>query len=269
VNAQQLPALTAQDGLTLIEVLIGMVIIISVVGAIAIGLVTNNESALGVQRQSQLLAVLQNRIEYVHQVLVENYASKGFAAISLSSNPPDGTQHPLPNDPSDPNDFITEWESGYTTSKGGQESFRIERNYNNTAEGSIETVEGGQESLEVDPTNGKIAPVVYVDFATGETSTSGPNFPSTHLYATVNTYVTLTKALTPSGGTSCSNTYGTGSDANDARRLVVAARLSAPGSHPLGSNSPQYATTVLTNPIPSNQCQGATGLTISPGVPVS
>src|SRR4029077_4167011 len=140
VSAQQLPAPGAQDGLTLIEVLLGMAVMVVIAGAIAIGLVLNNDSALGVQRQAQLLAALQNRIEYVHQVLVENYASNGFAAISLSSNPHEPKDKVLPNNPTDPNDFISNWEATYSTGAGGAEAFRIESNYNSSSEGTVQGV---------------------------------------------------------------------------------------------------------------------------------
>lgn len=259
--------LAAQDGLTLIEVMIGMAVTILIVAAVAIGMVVNNGSALGVQRQAQVLAILQSRIEYVHQLLIETYASKGFAAISLSANPAKPSHSTLPSNPSDPNDFILGWEAGYNTASGGGEEFRIEKNYNHTSEGTIQPGESGHERLQVDTTNGKVTPVVYLDMSTGTVYTSEASLPAGHLFATVNTYVTLTEAVTPTSSTSCPSTSGTGSNASDARRVIVAARLSSPGSRPeAGSLTPQYATTLLTNPIPSNQCQAASGLHIEFGV---
>ena len=158
--AGQARQLAAEDGMTLVEVLVSLAIMVLIVGAITVGMVRNNDSALGVQRQAQLVTVLQNRIEYVRQLLTQTYKSKGFAAIALSSNPAKPTDSTLPSNPADPNDFIVGW-----TSTGGSEEFKIEKNYNSTSEGALEVNNGG-EPLQIDTTNGQIAPVVYVDLCT-------------------------------------------------------------------------------------------------------
>jgi type II secretory pathway pseudopilin PulG len=256
--------LSSDDGVTMVEVLLGAVLGSLVVAAIAMGMVSNSDSALSTQRQAQLLAVLQNRMENVRQLFTENYAKSGFSSLALSSNPEKGADATLPGSPSDPNDFITPYVAGYNTATSGtSEGFLIEKNYNATSEG---TVDGGStltEKLQVDTSNGRIAPVTYVDLSTGKTYSSAASVPSGHTYATVNTYTTIAKVATTSSSTSCPTTAGTASNESDARRVIVAARLSSANAHgDIGSKTPQYATTLITNPVPSNQCQGASGLEV-------
>jgi type II secretory pathway pseudopilin PulG len=261
VTSPARPKLSAQDGFSLIEALIGMAITISIATAMAVGLINNNQSALGTQRQAQLVAVLQDRTEWVRQLLRESYSSKGFDAVALSQNPEKGSDSTLPGDPADPNDYISNWTSGYATAEAGAkpEGLRIEKNYNNSNEGVIANVASEGETLEVDPVNGKVPPVSYVDLATGKSYSAAGEVPSGDSYAIVNTYVTLAKEVVTSSEASCPTTAGTGSNAGDARRVIVAARLVPPGGVVNGAK-PQYATTLLTNPTPSNQCQAASGL---------
>jgi type II secretory pathway pseudopilin PulG len=257
--------LTAQDGFSLVEALLGAAVSVLVAGAVAVGLVQNNDSALATQRQSQLVAVLQARIEWVHQLLSENYTSTGFGAIALSQNPKQGkdpTLPTLPRDPSDPNDFITNYSSGWQVKpeeKNDYEGFLIEKNYGNTEQGYVSGATSKGEQLVVDSTNGKIPPENFVDITTGETSTSETEVVAKgHPYAVVNTYVTLASEDVSKVEGGCPTTAGTGSTAADARRIVVAARYHAPNGVSADS-MPQYATTLLTNPTPSNQCQNAQG----------
>ena len=250
--------LGAEEGFSLIEVLVGAMITITIAGAMAIGLVNNNDSALGTQRQAQLVAVLQARIEWVRQILLESYPSKGFSAVALSQNPAKGEHATLPTTPTDPNDFITHWSSGYNTATSGipLEGFLIEKNYNGTSEGVVTGASSEGETLQVDTTNGMVPPVSYIDLATGTSYSSASSVPSTHSYAIVNTYVTLASEVAPAVPVNCPTTAGTGSDAADTRRIIVAARL-VPANAQTNADlaTPQYATTLLTNPTPSNSCQ--------------
>ena len=245
----------------MVEVLVGAVMAALVIGAVAMGMVSNSDSALATQRQAQLVAVVQNRMENIRQLFAQNYASSGFSSLALSENPTKGADASLPKSPADPNDFITPYVSGYNTATSGTtEGFLLEKNYNATTEGTIDGGSTLTETLQVDTTKGRIAPVTYVDLSTGTSYSSAASVPSGHTYAIVNTYITLSKVMTSTSSTSCSTTSGTGSNASDARRVIVAARLSSATAHTnLGSRTPQYATTLLTNPIPSNQCQAAAG----------
>ena len=245
----------------MVEVLVGAVMAALVIGAVAMGMVSNSDSALATQRQAQLVAVVQNRMENIRQLFAQNYASSGFSSLALSENPTKGADASLPKSPADPNDFITPYVSGYNTATSGTtEGFLLEKNYDATTEGTIDGGSTLTETLQVDTTKGRIAPVTYVDLSTGTSYSSAASVPSGHTYAIVNTYITLSKVMTSTSSTSCSTTSGTGSNASDARRVIVAARLSSATAHTnLGSRTPQYATTLLTNPIPSNQCQAAAG----------
>jgi Tfp pilus assembly protein PilW len=264
--------LTAQGGFSLVEVTIGMAITVVVAAGVAVGLIQNNDSALATQRQAQMIAVLQNRVEWVHQLLTEDYTSTGFATLALSSNPAKGEHAVLPADPSDPNDFITNYTPEYqtATSKKPYESFLVEKNYNGTSAGVVSGSSSEGETLEVDPTNGKVPAVSYVDLGSGSGTgigtvyTAAGSVPAGHAYAIVNTYVTIDPevATTINGG--CPTTAGTGSTEGDARRIIVAARYEPANSQATADSTPQYATTLLTNPTPGNQCQHATGFKAGP-----
>jgi hypothetical protein len=233
-------------------------------GAVAVAMGDNNKSSLENQRQTQLLSVLQQQIEHVHQLFTQNYATVGFAGLALSSNPAQGSDSTLPVSPTDPNDFITPYVSNFVTATSGTaERFMIEKNYNSTGEG---TVDGGSryaEELQVDPTNGKIPPLSYVDLATGTSYLSQPSIPAGDPYASIYTYVTIAPVGVNASLSACPSTLGTGSTAADVRRVIVVAKLSQQsGNATLEPGLVQYASTLIGNPIPANQCQAASGLRI-------
>jgi type II secretory pathway pseudopilin PulG len=256
--------LKREEGMTLVEVIVAMFLLALIVGALADAFVNNNQSALASQRQTQLLSILEQRIEYVHQVLTQNYATTGFSTVALRSNPSKGVDTTLPGSPTDPNDFITPYVTGFTTSSSGTaENFLIEKNYNSTSEG---TIDGGSqtysEELEVDPTNGKIDPVVYVDTVTGTTYVPPATVPVADPYVTVYTFITATTLGSNTTLTACNSSVGVTTATGDGRRVIVAAVPSPTGRTDLGSNTPQYSSTILGAPIPGNQCQAASGLRI-------
>jgi type II secretory pathway pseudopilin PulG len=266
---QRSAVLADERGMTLIEVVIAVFLSALIFGALASAMVSNNRSALGSQRQTQLLSVLQQRIEYVHQTLTQNYAATGFAALALSSNPAQGLDSPLPAAPADPNDYITPYVAGFVTATSGTaENYLVEKNWDVSAEGTIDGGTTYKEELDVDPTNGKVTPVVYVDLTTDTTYTSASNVPAGDPYATVYTYITLPTVGLNAALSACPSTLGTGSATADARRVIVAAVMhTSTGLSDVGPNGPQYASTLLTAPIPTNQCQGATGLRIGLNIP--
>jgi prepilin-type N-terminal cleavage/methylation domain-containing protein len=261
--------LTAQDGFSLIETLIGAAISVVIASAVAVGLIQNNDSALATQRQTQLVAALQSRIESIHQLLSEDYSKNGFAAIALSSNPAKGKDSTLPHSPGDPNDFITGYEANYEATAGKEpyEGFLIEKNYSNTEQGLVTGATAKGEQLQVDPTNGKIAPESFFDVTTGSSYTSETEVLATKdPYAVVNTYVTLASEDVAQITGNCPTSPGTGSTAGDARRIIIVARLHPANSQASADLMPQYTTTLLTNPTPANQCQHASGITL--GLPI-
>jgi prepilin-type N-terminal cleavage/methylation domain-containing protein len=253
----------SESGMTLIEVMVTVFIAALVFGAVASGMVNNGKSSLQNQRQTQLISVLQQRIEYVHQILTQSYSSVGFSAVALSSNPAQGSDPTLPSSPTDPNDFITPYVANFVTATSSPEGYLIEKNYNASAEGTIDGGSNYTEVLEVDPTNGRVAPVTWVDLTTGTTYSSASGIPAGDPFAIVYTYITRAKVGVNTLLSACPSTQGTGSTADDARRVIVAAKLYQPAARTdVDANAIQYATTLFGNPIPSNQCQGATGLRI-------
>jgi type II secretory pathway pseudopilin PulG len=259
--------LAAQDGVSLVEVMVGALITALVAGAVAVALVNSNDSALATQRQAQLVAVLQNRMEWIHQLFSETYPSAGFAAVALSQNPPKAKDASLPRDPEDPNDFIVGYDPNYQTpaAKKPYEGFLIEKNYNGTEQGLVTNASAEGEQLQVESASGKIASVSFFDPTTGEKYNSEEAaVASGRPFAIVNTYVTLASEDVSQVAGGCATPSGTGSTAADARRVIIAARLHPPNSGAKSYSAPQYATTLLTNPTPSSQCQHASGLILPP-----
>jgi hypothetical protein len=250
----------------LVEALMGALLSVLIAGAVAMGLVEGNDSSLATQRQTQLVSVLEARIEWIHQLLAQEYTTTGFAAIAMSSDPEKPKDASLPRDPADPNDFILHWNQSFKTKEkgeGSRDTFLIEKNYNNTEQGIISGSSANGEELDVDPASGKIPTENFVDLATEKTySTKEAAAASGHPYAVVNTYVTLDTQDVSQVTGGCNTNAATGSTAEDARRVIVAARYHPAGEGVLADSTPQYVTTLLTNPTPSNQCQNAEGFTI-------
>jgi hypothetical protein len=216
----------------MIEVIVGILLVTLVVAALSAMLVKASGSSLASQRQASLVEVAQARIDKVHQI-VSQY---GFTALALNAYPANPTDATLPASPSDPNDFVL---SNNTTSA----SFLVESNYNATSHGQISVAPTNGEPLEVDATNGKVTPKVTSVAAGGAT-------------ATVWTFVT--KATI-----GCNSVLGACA-ADDARRVIVAARLNSIGNgrQNLGPNNPIYLSTIIANPVPSNQSNSSTGIRI-------
>jgi len=253
----------SETGLTLIEVVIAIFISALIFAAIATAMVNNNKSSLENQRQVQLLSVLEQQVEDIHQVVSQNYSSVGFAALALSSNPAQGSDSSLPTSPTDPNDFITPYGASFVTATSStSEGFLIENNYNDTTQGTIDGGTTYTEELEVDPTNGKIAPVTYVDLSSGTSYTSASNVPAGDPYAIVYVYITRATVGVNASLSACPSGPGPGSTADDARRVIVAAKLSpaASGRNDVEPALIQYSSTLIANPVPSNQCPSANGL---------
>ena len=239
--------LRSSDGFTLIEVMAALFVVLTVIAALAVVLASNDSSSLASQLQISRLSVLQQQIEKVRNV-VSKY---GFGALALNAEPSAPTGSPLPNDPTDPNDFIT----GYGTSN---EAFLVENNYNHTSEGPISDAPNGEPLLDPNTgvSGGQVTPVQCVDLATGGVASCSGLAGGTDPYATVYTYVTQTSTVSCAPNATCTG---------DARRVVVAALLHHPGSpgrQNIGPNTPTYSTVVLTNPLASDYPSQASGLRI-------
>jgi hypothetical protein len=196
--------------------------------------------------------VLQQQIEKVRNV-VSHY---GFSALALNAEPSAPTDSPLPNDPTDPNDFIT----GYGTSS---EAFLVESNYNNTSEGVLSDTPSTGEPL-LDPNTGavggQVSPVQCVDVTTGSPASCSALSSGTDAYVTVYTYITQTNTVGCAPNATCTG---------DARRVIVAARLHHPGSPSknIGLNTPTYSTVIITNPLASDYPGSASGLRVLGYIP--
>jgi hypothetical protein len=265
------PGRATERGFMLIEVMIAAFLAATIVGALALLLAHANDATLGDQRMISAQSVAEQRIEQVREVASSAY---GFDAVALSSQPAEGSDAGVPTDPTDPNDFV---EHAGTA----QAAYLIENNWNGTGEGTVDGGTSYAEDLQVqstgldpsDPacaTTAAIAPVVYADLVTGTFSCTQP---ATHPYATIFTYITQASVgcntATANGFTSCTNGSGV---PGDARRVIVAALLNTAVPNTSGPNTygslthgpeyPTYVSTVITNPVPSNQANQVNGLRI-------
>lgn len=246
-----------QAGFTMIELVVGIFVTVAVIGALAALLISNNNGALASQRLLSSFSVLQKQIEQIHQT-EKQY---GFTAVALASAPT-ATCSPSTVNPTSPSAFVC--------GTGCSQTFTVEANYNSTTDSFLhsQSIADSPESLLVNGctvsgnavSGGQLSPLQYVDLQTGVASSSPP---PTDPYATVYTYVTQTTTAgcgSPTGqGTGSGNSSG--SCLGDVRRVVVAAVMNSTRSD-LGSTHPTYSTTIITNPIASNQANTASGLRI-------
>jgi type II secretory pathway pseudopilin PulG len=227
--------LAREDGMTLIEVIVAALLLALTAGALADLFATGNQSALGTQRQSQLLQVADQQIEQLHSQV----KTKGFSALALTSAP--SAAGSVTSDPTNPNVFVRS-SSGCGT---GNVGLLIETNYNFTTEGLLSGIDSysgcpsGAEPLVVSA-SGFVSPT-----PTSVSVGSGT--------ANVYTYVTQTDV-------GC-NTAVLGGCSDDARRVVVAV-IPTSNLSGLGPQHPLYETSIFTNPVPSNQPNASLGLTV-------
>jgi type II secretory pathway pseudopilin PulG len=233
----------------MIELVVAMFVVIVVIGALALMFFESNDSAFSSQREVSQLTVLQQQMERIRQIVKEY----GFGALALTSAPGVATDSPLPANPTNPDDFV-----------GGSacaQTFHVQSNYNSTSESfpSGTTIADNPEPLLVNGctvsgatvSGGQLAPVQYVDLATGASSSTAP---ASDPYDTVYTFVTATT-------TAGCNTNLSGSCANDVRRVILAVQPVRVASD-IGPAYPTYSTTVFGNPVASNQTAAASGLQI-------
>ncbi len=214
-----------EQGLTFIEVLVGLLVSLIIIGASSEFFVLSNRSALSGRRQVSALALAQSQIEKIRQQVKQN----GFTTLAMSSVPAKAGPD---TDASSPTDF--------TNSAGT--TWEVHENYDSP--GTILATE----SL---ITGGTISPVQTVTGSDGVT-------------AKVYTFVTQTTDICQIGVTGCSAAGVTTSSNLDVRRVVVAVVLNAATGQGQsgGPNRPQYLTTLITNPVPSSQVNAVNGLRI-------
>jgi type II secretory pathway pseudopilin PulG len=236
-----------EDAFTLIEVIVGAMLLALVVAAATALFISGSDSSLAAQRESQLISVADQQIENVRQIV----KTSGFSALGLSSPPPTASSATVKfnsSTPLDPNSYVTTCD--------GNSAYKIEANYDNSSEGLVS-------SLPVEPpcTTAGLEPLV-----TG--GTLPPNPPSVtvgSMTVALYEYVTQTSV-------GCNSSLGSGGCTGDARRVIVVAVDSQAATRcsstvsinrcSLGANAPVYLTTIFTNPTPSNAPNKSIGLTL-------
>jgi prepilin-type N-terminal cleavage/methylation domain-containing protein len=269
-----------EQGFTLIEVLVSALMLALIIGAASSLFVTGNDSSIYAQRESQLISVADQQIEAIRSQV----KTLGFAALAMQSAPA-ALPSWVPNtsvsstNPADPSSFA----AAVTGCGAGNEEFKIEANYNNTAEGI-----GGQPPNPASPATSGVTgwsgcdagaePLVILNSSLGfvpaqQTVTVGTDTAVVDTYVT-DTYVGCntvgsTACPTVSSGTVQSATCSfptvvspSSTVCSDARRVTVAVVLGDHGRATIGPFAPVYVSTVFTNPSPANEPTTSIGLTL-------
>jgi prepilin-type N-terminal cleavage/methylation domain-containing protein len=268
-----------EQGFTLIEVLVGLMMLAFIVTAGSTLYIAGNHGSVAGQRLSQLISVADQQIETIR----EEVKTQGFAELAMQTTPsalPSAfayTSYDSSTLNADPNAFVV--------SKAGcgasSEEFKIEANYDNTGEGQPvdpqqttanaslpwSSCDSGTEPLEV------ISSTTLAFVKPQQTVSVGTDT------AVVDTYVTDTYVGCNSGGFSscpstssgsivCSSsnfpTAGSPSSTTcaDARRVTVAVVLNRHGRYDIGPAAPVYVSAIFTNPTPANEPTNTVGLTL-------
>jgi type II secretory pathway pseudopilin PulG len=266
VEAAAVAPADPEAGFTVIEVIVAMALAVILIGALTNLFITGNNSALSAQRHSQLIAVADQQIEKIRQLV--KTSSSGFAGLALSGAPaadPTLTANATFKSNGvaylDPYHFVTAAGNCGPSSLG----YAIETNYDNTAEGTLASVPAftscpsGVEPLLIKTgvTNTYGAPVVGFVSPGPTTVTVGSGT------ASVYTYVTATSLGCSSPGTADYVAGVAGACFGDARRVTVAVRLITTNDRSnIGPSTPVYVSTIVSNPVPSNQTSSSTGITL-------
>lgn len=262
----------SEAGFTLVEVIVAALILVLVVAAAASLFASGSKSSLAAQRHAEEIEVADQQIEQIRE---EVKTAGSFSNLRMQQSPVADTSPPTVDGriSTDPNAFV----SG--------SCFYIETNWDaplssGNALSSVSTWPGcptGAEPLAVSqPTSAATAVAtpprpVAIGSATG----------------TAYTYVTYTNlgcnpglvgassCYNPSSpATACMSSTGCFTPLGDAMRVTVAIVLNNGGTNNTGSaaeddigqNSPVYVSTILTNPVPSNQPNTSVGLSLGVGL---
>jgi prepilin-type N-terminal cleavage/methylation domain-containing protein len=273
--------LRSDAGFTLIEVIVAAAIAVIVIGASALLFVAGNNGSLSSQRQSELIAVADQQIENIRQLV----KTKGFDALAMSGQPaalPSSISNVAysSTSPVDPNSFVA---TATGCGGSGGKELLIEANYDNTSEGVPVNPQGSGTQGLLPWSNctsssaqvGEPLEIISGGFVTPQQNNVAVGSDT----ATVDTYVTDTYVGCNSGGFGgCPSTSGgvvgcnssstwptsttTSTTCADARRVTVAVVMNDHGRNDIGPNTPVYISTVFANPSPSNEPTTSIGLTL-------
>lgn len=267
----------SEDGFTLIEVLMAALILVFVISAATVMFADGNDTSVASQRESQLIGVADQQIEAIRQKV----KTEGFNELAMNTTPSNlpsayaYTSYASTID-TDPNTFAVA-KSGCGASN---EEYKIEANYDNTAEGAPvdpqntsqsaslpwSSCDSGAEPLE-------IVPSTSLAFVTPQQTVSvGTDT------AIIDTYVTDTYVGCNNNFSGCpattSGSIGCGSanfptvaspsstTCSDARRVIVAVVMNRHGRYNIGPSAPVYVSAVFTNPTPSNEPTNSLGINL-------
>jgi hypothetical protein len=244
---------SAENGDTLLEVIVGAALGLIVVGGLAVAFAKGNDSSLGSQRETTLIEAANQEMQVIRQDVKVN----GFSALGMQSAPPAASSASLKYDsatPLDPDSFVT-------TCSGTQE-YEIENNYDNTAGGLVSSLPtespcttAGEEPLLTDTSLG---------IANGFVPTNPQIVTAGSMTIDLYEFVTQTNV-------GCNTSYG--GCGTDARRVVVAAvdsqaaaacssAVASKDRCVIGADAPVYVTTIFTNPVPTNSPDSSVGITL-------
>jgi hypothetical protein len=252
----------AQDGDTLIEVVVAAFLGAIVISALALAFVKGNDASLGAQRETALIEAANQEMETISQDVKGNV--DGFSGLAMAGAPPAASTASVAYDSATPLD-----PDSYVTSCSGTSAYEIESNYDDspapgTSADLVSSIPveppcatAGLEPLIVNATGG---------FVPAIGSTGSQQVTSGSMTIDLYDYVTATSV-------GCNASLGSGSCTDDARRVIVAAVDSQAASKcssavqstnrcAIGADSPVYLTTIFTNPIPSNSPNSSIGITL-------
>lgn len=232
-----------QAGFTIVEVVMSMLVGLMIVTAASTLFATGVHSSLAAERQAQMATAAQQQIEAIRQDVVRS----GFASLAMKTLPAKAGPD---TDPSNPTDFIT----------AGGTNFEIEENYD--APGALAEGTPAAGEAMIASASGAVT-AIQSNVPIAPASSNGPAVTGT-VYTFVTQVTDVCNVTLPTNpGTLCSGAGATSAVNEDARRVVVAIKLDqVGGTRDNGPNAPQYLTTIITNPTPSNQVNSAAGLRI-------
>jgi type II secretory pathway pseudopilin PulG len=223
---------SAEDGFTLVEVVIAATL--SIIAVLAIGGTLSKSvfNSLGHQRQAATLAIAQREVEQIRQIV----ATYGFDGLALSAQPGSPTAGALASNPDNPDDFVSA--SGTT--------YKIMENFHTTGGGVATGTPAAGEPLIVHTaaaypaTPGRVAPL-----STGVSSGT----------VTANVYRYVTQRTEACATANACN--------GDSRRVVIAVVPTGSVTSELQTKKPFYFMTVINNPVPLDSvATPSTGLRI-------